>query len=85
MAYKRPSMIMKKAFCMFVLLINMFSVYAYNIIIEDSRIKKDEMYEAQMNELNQIIQNLEAENSQIKNSNSWKMTKNLRKIGKKFK
>ena len=50
-----------------------------------SEFKKDKMYEAQINELNQIIQNLEQENSQIKNSNSWKMTKNLRKIGKKFK
>ncbi|WP_407424495.1 hypothetical protein [Methanobrevibacter sp.] len=50
-----------------------------------SEFRKDEMYEAQINELNQIIQNLEAENSQIKNSNSWKMTENLRKIGKKFK
>ena len=51
----------------------------------ESEFKKDEMYDAQINELNQIIQNLEKENSQIKNSNSWKMTKNLRKIGKKFK
>ena len=50
-----------------------------------SEFRKDEMYDAQINELNQIIQNLEAENSQIKNSNSWKMTENFRKIGKKFK
>ena len=46
---------------------------------------KNDVYEAKINELNQIIQNLEKENSQIMNSNSWKMTKNLRKIGKKFK
>ena len=50
-----------------------------------SEFRKDEMYDAQINELNQIIQNLEADNSQIKNSNSWKMTENFRKIGKKFK
>ena len=51
----------------------------------ETEFRKDEMYEAQKNELNQVIQNLEQENSQIKNSNSWKMTENFRKIGKKFK
>ena len=51
----------------------------------ESEFRKDEVYEAKINELNQIIKNLEKENSQIMNSNSWKMTKNLRKIGKKFK
>ncbi|MBR6023802.1 MAG: glycosyltransferase [Methanobrevibacter sp.] len=55
------------------------------IEVANNEFRKDEMYEAQINELNQVIQNLEQENSQIKNSNSWKMTKNLRKIGKKFK
>ena len=47
--------------------------------------KKDEEYEAQINELTKKIQNLEKENSKILNSNSWKFTKNFRKIGKKFK
>ncbi|MEE1155976.1 MAG: hypothetical protein U0K80_01040 [Methanobrevibacter sp.] len=51
----------------------------------ESEFRKNDVYEAKINELNQIIQNLEKENSQIMNSNSWKMTKNLRKIGKKFK
>ena len=51
----------------------------------ESEFKKDEHYEAQINELTQKIQILEKENSEILNSNSWKMTKNLRKIGKKFK
>ncbi len=51
----------------------------------EAEFRKNDVYEAKINELNQIIQNLEKENSQIMNSNSWKMTKNLRKIGKKFK
>ena len=51
----------------------------------NSEFKKDELYEAQINELTQKIQILEKENNEILNSNSWKMTKNLRKIGKKFK
>lgn len=51
----------------------------------ESEFKKDELYEAEINELKQKIQNLENKNSEILNSNSWKMTENLRKIGKKFK
>lgn len=51
----------------------------------ESEFKKDASYEAQINELTQRIQNLEKENSEILNSNSWKMTHNLRKLGKKFK
>ena len=51
----------------------------------ESEFEKDKHYEAQINELTQKIQILEKENSEILNSNSWKMTKNLRKIGKKFK
>ena len=51
----------------------------------ESEFKKDAAYEAQINELTQRIQNLEKENSEILNSNSWKMTHNLRKLGKKFK
>ena len=51
----------------------------------ESEFKKDAAYEAQINELTQRIKNLEKENSEILNSNSWKMTHNLRKLGKKFK
>ena len=51
----------------------------------ESEFKKDEMYLAKINELTTRIQNLEKENSEILNSNSWKVTKNFRKIGKKFK
>lgn len=51
----------------------------------ESEFEKDKMYEIQINELNEKIQNLEKENSEILNSNSWKVTKNFRKIGKKFK
>ncbi|WP_407415625.1 glycosyltransferase [Methanobrevibacter sp.] len=51
----------------------------------ETEFKKDKHYESQINELTQKIQILEKENSEILNSNSWKMTKNLRKIGKKFK
>lgn len=47
--------------------------------------RKDEMYEAQINELTQKIQYLEEKNTEILNSNSWKLTENFRKIGKKFK
>ena len=50
----------------------------------ESEFKKDAAYEAQINELTQRIQNLEKENSEILNSNSWKMTHNLRKLGKKY-
>ena len=50
----------------------------------EAEFRKNDVYEAKINELNQIIQNLEKENSQIMNSNSWKMTKNLRKIGFKM-
>ena len=45
MAYKCPFAKMKKLLFVFVILMNVFSVYAYNIIIEDSRIKKEEIYE----------------------------------------
>jgi glycosyltransferase involved in cell wall biosynthesis len=51
----------------------------------ESEFRKDTDYEAQINELNQKIQSLEKENADILNSNSWKITKNFRKIGKKFK
>ena len=51
----------------------------------ESEFKKDEMYLAKINELTSTIENLEKENSEILNSNSWKITKNFRKIGKKFK
>ena len=51
----------------------------------ESEFKKDADYEAQINELTQKIQRLEKENTDILNSNSWKITKNFRKIGKKFK
>ena len=51
----------------------------------ETEFKKDNDYEAKINELNQRIQILEKENNEILNSNSWKVTKNLRKIGKKFK
>ena len=51
----------------------------------ESEFKKNATYEAEINELTQRIQKLEKENSEILNSNSWKMTENLRKIGKKFK
>ncbi len=51
----------------------------------ESEFKKDEIYQSQINELERKIQKLEKENSQIINSNSWKLTKNFRKIGKKFK
>ncbi len=51
----------------------------------ETEFKKDNDYEAKINELNQRIQILEKENDEILNSNSWKITKNLRKIGKKFK
>ena len=45
MAYKCPPTAMKKLLFSFVLLMNVCSVYAYNIIIEDSRIRKDDIYE----------------------------------------
>lgn len=45
MAYKRPPTAMKKLLFLFILLMNVCSVYAYNIIIEDSRIRKDDIYE----------------------------------------
>ena len=51
----------------------------------ESEFRKDADYEAQINELTQKIQRLEKENTDILNSNSWKITKNFRKIGKKFK
>lgn len=51
----------------------------------ESEFRKDADYEAQINELTQKIQSLEKENEDILNSNSWKLTKNFRKIGKKFK
>ena len=51
----------------------------------ESEFKKNATYEAEINELTQRIQKREKENSEILNSNSWKMTENLRKIGKKFK
>ena len=51
----------------------------------ESEFRKDSDYEAQINELTQKIQILEKENADILNSNSWKITKNFRKIGKKFK
>ena len=51
----------------------------------ESEFKKDADYEAQINELTQKIQRLEKENTDILNSKSWKITKNFRKIGKKFK
>lgn len=47
--------------------------------------KKDEEYEAHINELDKKVKNLENENDKILNSNSWKLTNNFRKIGKKFK
>lgn len=51
----------------------------------ESEFRKDEMYESQINELNEKILNLEKTNSEILNSNSWKLTSNFRKIGKKLK
>ena len=51
----------------------------------ESEFRKDANYEAQINELRQQIQRLEKENADILNSNSWKITENFRKIGKKFK
>lgn len=51
----------------------------------ESEFRKDADYEAQINELTQEIQRLEKENADILNSNSWKITKNFRKLGKKFK
>ena len=51
----------------------------------ESEFRKDSDYEVQINELTQKIQILEKENADILNSNSWKITKNFRKIGKKFK
>ncbi|WP_407380717.1 hypothetical protein [Methanobrevibacter sp.] len=47
--------------------------------------EKDSVYESRISELNRKIQKLENENSEIINSNSWKLTKNFRNIGKKFK
>lgn len=47
--------------------------------------KKDEEYEAKIDELNKKIKYLENKNEEILNSNSWKLTNNFRKIGKKFK
>lgn len=44
MAYKFPPTAMKKLL-LFILLMNVCSVYAYDIIIEDSRIRKDDLYE----------------------------------------
>ncbi|MDL2246063.1 hypothetical protein LJB96_00440 [Methanobrevibacter sp. OttesenSCG-928-K11] len=38
-----------------------------------------------INNLKEEIEKLKRENNEIKNSNSWKITKNLRKIGKQFK
>ncbi|MCR5026561.1 MAG: hypothetical protein K6A34_03870 [Methanobrevibacter sp.] len=55
------------------------------IDVAQAEFKKDEVYEAQINELNEKIQNLENKNDEILNSNSWKLTNNFRKIGKKFK
>ena len=51
----------------------------------ESEFRKDSDYEVQINELTRKIQILEKENADILNSNSWKITKNFRKIGKKFK
>ena len=45
MAYKLPPTSMKKLLFLFVLLMNVCSIYAYDIIIEDSRIRKDDIYE----------------------------------------
>lgn len=45
MAYKLPPTAMKKVLFLFVLLMNVCSIYAYDIIIEDSRIRKDDIYE----------------------------------------
>ena len=45
MAYKLPPTAMKKLLFLFVLLMNVCSIYAYDIIIEDSRIRKDDIYE----------------------------------------
>ena len=50
-----------------------------------SEFQKDADYENRIDELNQINEYLENQNEEILNSNSWKLTKNLRKIGKKFK
>ena len=43
---------------------------------------KEVDYVESSNELNEKIQKLEKENSEILNSNSWKLTNNFRKIGK---
>ena len=51
----------------------------------ESEFRKDEVYEAKINELNQKIQILEKENSNNSDSNNWYIKKNFRKIGKKFK
>lgn len=48
------------------------------IQVAESEFKKDRHYE-------QEIQSLTQELNELKNSNSWKLTENFRKIGKKFK
>ena len=55
------------------------------IEIANREFKKDEEYEAQITQLNQNLKNLKKEHEIILNSNSWKLTSNFRKIGKKFK
>jgi len=51
----------------------------------ESEFKKDSYYESEIEKLKCNIENLEKTNAEILNSNSWKLTSNLRKIGKKFK
>lgn len=51
----------------------------------ESEFRKDAAYEAEINELNQKIEKLEKEINNNSDSNSWSISKNFKKIGKKFK
>ena len=55
------------------------------ISVAQEEFRKDEQYENKIKELNLKVNDLENINSQILNSNSWKVTENLRKIKRKFK
>ena len=55
------------------------------ISVCETEFGKDAEYEAEIAKLNYRIAELENEYSEITNSNSWKLTENFRKLGKKFK
>ena len=55
------------------------------ISVAQEEFRKDEQYENKIKELNLKVNDLENINYQILNSNSWKVTENLRKIKRKFK